>query len=203
MSKYTYEDSVRWMRAQPENAELVRQCYLDEDNLAAARRFAGSEEFAEISSLLGLGGAGRRLKILDLGCGNGIASYAFASAGHEVYALDPDESEDVGLGAAARLARVVGGGAIETVKSFAEQLPFADATFDVVYARQSLHHFGDLRRGLAECARVLKPGGKLFATREHVVSDDEQLRQFLDEHILHKLHGGEKAYRLGEDRAGL
>lgn len=196
MPSYTYEESVRWLRSQPEHSELVQLCYLDEDNLLAAKRFTASEEFAEIVKILRLDKAHTKLKILDLGCGNGIASYAFASLGHDVSAIDPDPSRDVGLGATARLASAVSHGSISTYKAFAEALPFPDATFDVVYARQSLHHFGDLQQGLTECARVLKPGGILLATREHVVNDDEQLTAFFANHILHKLHGGENAYPL-------
>lgn len=189
------------MRGRPEYAELVKLSYLDEDNLAAAERFASSEEFAAVSSLLGLG-AGRRLRVLDLGCGNGIASYAFASLGHDVTAADPDPSADVGLAAAERLSPRAPG-RIETCRAGAESLPFADAAFDVVYERQALHHFRDLRGGLAECARVLKPGGLLLATREHVVDDEAQLERFLAEHVLQPLHGGEHAYRLGEYLAAI
>jgi SAM-dependent methyltransferase len=196
MANYTYEESVKWLRSQPEHAWLVEASYLDEDNLAAAQRFAASEEFEAVAALLGLKN-GMRLDILDLGCGNGIASYAFASLGHRVTALDPDPSADVGLAAAARLSPNVTG-EIKTVRSFAESLPFADASFDVVYERQALHHFQDLRKGLAECARVLKSGGKLLATREHVVNDEAQLEEFLASHLLQPLHGGEHAYQLNE-----
>jgi SAM-dependent methyltransferase len=203
MADYTYEEAVRWMRGRPEYAELVEQCYLDEDNLAAARRFAASEEFAAVADLLGLGETREKLRILDLGCGNGIASYAFALLGHVVSAVDPDQSRDVGLGAAARLAGAASPGLISTYHSFAESLPFPDGSFDIVYARQSLHHFQDLRRGLAECARVLKPGGDFLATREHVVSDEAQLEAFLADHPLHRLHGGERAYPLEDYLAAL
>jgi ubiquinone/menaquinone biosynthesis C-methylase UbiE len=196
MYNYSYEESVRWMRSQPEHSELVKLCYLDEDNLAAAKHFAASEEFTEITKLLRLSGATKKLKILDLGCGNGIASYAFASLGHHVSAVDPDTSEDVGLGATAKLASLLSNGSIVTFRAFAESLPFPDSTFDIVYARQALHHFSDLQGGLAECSRVLKPQGLLLATREHVVNDKKQLKAFLESHILHKLHGGENAYPL-------
>lgn len=196
MPDYTYEESVKWMREQPDLGEHVKHCYLDEDNSVAAQRFALSEEFAEVVDLLRARTANKTLRILDLGCGNGIASYAFAALGHEVYSVDPDESTDVGLGAAARLSKLNLKGSIEVRQSFAESLPFEDGFFDRVYARQALHHLSDLEQGLAQCARVLKKPGMMLATREHVLSDETQLKEFLDNHILHKLHKGENAYLL-------
>ena len=192
----TYEESVNWLRSQPQHFELVELCYLDRDNLAAAKRFASSEEFTEVMKVLHIDKLQKKLKILDIGCGNGIASYAFASLGHEVCAIDPDISEDVGLGATKKLASVISNGSISTHQAFAESLPFEDATFDIIYARQALHHFTDLYTGLAECSRVLKPKGLLLATREHVVNNNKQLKTFLDEHLLQKLHEGENAYPL-------
>ena len=197
-NQITYEQSVQWMRSQQEHDQLVKLCYLDEDNIAAAKRFSSSEEFTAVRNILKLGKTKSKLKILDLGCGNGIASYAFASLGHEVYAVDPDTSEDVGLGATARLAAPISNGSITTFQAFAESLPFPVSTFDVIYARQALHHFSNLSAGLAECSRVLKPKGRLLATREHIVSDELQLKAFLEDHLLHKLHGGENAYSLEE-----
>lgn len=194
--KLTYEESVCLLRSQPEQAITIRDSYLDQDNFAAAQRFQNSEEFAETVNLLQLNRPNCQLKILDLGCGNGIVSYAFASLGHDVYSVDPDTSEDVGLEAAARLAAKPMSGRILTFQGFAESLPFPDSTFDVVYTRQALHHFGDLHQGLAECVRVLKPHGKFLATREHVVDNEQQLKDFLETHIMHKLHGGENAYLL-------
>ena len=196
MSKYTYEESVRWVREQPGLEDAITLSYLDEDNRVAAERFEASEEFAAIKRFLGIAPGRPPLRILDLGCGNGIASFAFARAGQRVTALDPDPSEDVGLGAIARLLPLVSPGSIETCQGFAESLPLESASFDVVYTRQALHHFRDLGAGIKECARVLKPGGRMFATREHVVSDHAQLQIFLRDHLLHKMHGGENAYPL-------
>lgn len=194
----SYENAVAWMRAQPEHSDLVKLCYLDEDNLVAARRFASSEEFAALNRLLKLSPSAAKLRILDIGCGNGIASYSFASLGHKVIAVDSDASRDVGIGATARLAPTSNNGSILAAQAVAESLPFGGATFDVIYIRQALHHFADLRKGLAECSRVLRANGVLLATREHVVSDEAQLEIFLKEHLLHKFHGGEHAYRLEE-----
>jgi len=196
MKTYTYEESVHWMRNQFQDSEFVKQCYLDPDNLAAAMRFAQSEEFEAMVNLLSLNSGHQELKILDLGCGNGIASYAFASLGHEVVAVDPDLSSDVGLQATYRLSGQIESGSISVIQAFAESLPFPDASFDVVYARQALHHFSDLNQGLEECSRVLKPNGLFLATREHLVSDSSQLQEFLSNHVLHQMHGGENAYPL-------
>jgi ubiquinone/menaquinone biosynthesis C-methylase UbiE len=192
----SYEDSVNWMRSQEQYEELVKLCYLDRDNYEAAKRFAASEEFQEVVKLLQIGDRQQPLRVLDLGCGNGIASYSFASLGCEVTSVDPDLSDDVGLGAAERLRGRISNGSIKTVQATAESLPFSDNTFDVIYERQALHHFSDLKQGLTECSRVLKPGGLFLATREHVVDNSQQLEQFLAGHILHRLHGGENAYSI-------
>lgn len=59
-----------------------------------------------------------------------------------------------------------------------QALPFADGTFDTVVAAWMLYHVPDLDRGLAEIARVLRPGGALVAvtnSARHV----EELRQLI------------------------
>jgi ubiquinone/menaquinone biosynthesis C-methylase UbiE len=192
----SYEDSVNWIRGQEQYLEFVKFCYLDRNNLEAAKRFAASEEFQEVVKLLHIKDLKQPVRVLDLGCGNGIASYSFASLGYEVTSVDPDLSNDVGLMATERLRDCINNGSIETVQATAESLPFANNTFDLIYERQALHHFSDLVKGLTECVRVLKPGGLFLATREHVVDNDQQLEQFLATHILHQLHGGENAYSI-------
>lgn len=48
------------------------------------------------------------------------------------------------------------------VRGSARSLPFADASLDCVVSIGCLHHCGDLREGLRECMRILKPGGRLI-----------------------------------------
>jgi SAM-dependent methyltransferase len=82
------------------------------------------------------------------------------------------------------------------VEEFSERLPFSDASFDVVLARAVLHHTRNLERACCEFYRVLKPGGILIAAREHVITTESDLGQFLEQHPLHRLYGGEQAFQL-------
>ena len=188
------DDAVRQLRAEPAYADLVRDAYLGRDVADSARRFAASGEFDEVRGLLG--GALRGAVVADLGAGTGIASHAFLAHGAaRAFALEPDPSDEVGQGA---IRRLPGGDSMEIVSAYAEWLPLADASTDIVYARQVLHHTRDLAAALRECARVLRPGGIFLACREHVVDDDAQLQRFLAEHPVHRLAGGENAYSLSQ-----
>ncbi|MQA76005.1 MAG: methyltransferase domain-containing protein [Solirubrobacterales bacterium] len=51
--------------------------------------------------------------------------------------------------------------AVETARAEAERLPFADASFDLVFGHAVLHHIPDLPLALSELRRVLRPGGAL------------------------------------------
>jgi SAM-dependent methyltransferase len=188
----TTEEAVLWLREDPGSADLVRDAYLGRDVADSARRFADSGEFAEVRRILGPRLAGA--SILDMGAGIGMASLAFSACGAgRVVAVDPDPSDELGRGAMARLATR---NEFEIVDGYGESIPLPDGSMDIVYCRQMLHHAGDLPLLMRECARVLKPGGALLACREHVVDDEEQLRQFLDEHPVNRMAGGENAYRL-------
>jgi len=85
---------------------------------------------------------------LDCGCGNGGVARLIRKRVAEVVAVDvesfPDWRDEPGL--TFRIAD-------------AEELPFADAAFDVVHSKDSLHHMQSPERALAEYRRVLRPGG--------------------------------------------
>lgn len=186
------DDAVRLMREDPAYADVVRDAYLGRDVEQSYRQFAASAEFDEVRSLLGDAISGA--VVVDVGAGTGIASRAFLDAGaRHVYALEPDPSEEVGQGAIRRLTGTLD---VEIVSSYAERIPLASGSVDIVYARQVLHHTRDLDAAVAECARVLRSGGYFIACREHVVADDAELAEFLSRHPVHQLAGGENAYTL-------
>jgi len=89
-------------------------------------------------------------RVLDVGAGTGKLTRVLLEAGHEVVAVEPDESMRDAL---ARLVPEV-----ELLAGSAEALPVADASVDVVVAAQAFHWF-DLDRALPEIGRVLRLGG--------------------------------------------
>jgi len=187
----TWEAAVTWLRGQPDRRQLVLDAFYDDPLTAAAERYHASGEWRAVSRLL----VGRTGTALDVGAGRGIASYALAREGFVVKALEPDPSGIVGAAAIRKLAEDTAL-PIEVVEEFSERLPFMDSAFDVVFARAVLHHTRDLSGACREIFRVLKPGGIFIAAREHVISKETDLAQFLDKHPLHHLYGGEHAFPL-------
>lgn len=59
----------------------------------------------------------------------------------------------------------------------AEDLPFADASFDRVTCRIAPHHFPDVGKAVQEVARVLKPGG-IFLLVDNIAPEDPELDKF-------------------------
>jgi SAM-dependent methyltransferase len=96
--------------------------------------------------------AGRR--VLDCGCGHGMAAVVLARRGARVTALDLSQGY---LREAGRRAQA-NGVSLERVRADAERLPFAGGSFDRVWGNAVLHHL-DLGRAAAELRRVLAPGG--------------------------------------------
>ena len=105
----------------------------------------------------------RGLKVLEIGCGLGTDGAQFAKAGADYTGIDLTE-------ASIELARKrfeLSGLKGEFRVADAEQLDFADETFDVVYSHGVLHHTPDTEAAVRETHRVLKPGGRAIVMLYH------------------------------------
>lgn len=105
----------------------------------------------------------RGLKVLEIGCGLGTDGAQFAKAGAIYTGVDLTD-------AAVELARqrfelFELPGTFRTAD--AENLDFADESFDVVYSHGVLHHTPDTERAVHEAHRVLRPGGRAVVMLYH------------------------------------
>lgn len=103
------------------------------------------------------------LKVLEIGCGLGTDGAQFAEAGADYTGVDLTE-------AAVELARKRFElfdlpGKFQTAD--AENLDFADESFDLVYSHGVLHHTPDTGKAIREIHRVLRPGGRAIVMLYH------------------------------------
>lgn len=100
-------------------------------------------------------------KVLEIGCGDGggagIFSRRFAPSLYHGLDVDPAM---VRVAAGRRKGRAGDGRLF--VLGDAERLPYRDAAFDAVVNFGIIHHLPDWRKGVAEVARVLRPGGVFY-----------------------------------------
>ncbi len=97
-------------------------------------------------------------RLLDVGCGAGRLSRLLTEMGARVSGIDPGAAQ-------LQRARMVEPAGDETyVEGIAQDLPFDNASFDIVVFFNSLHHIPapGMAAGLAEANRVLRRGGILF-----------------------------------------
>jgi ubiquinone/menaquinone biosynthesis C-methylase UbiE len=135
----------------------VREQYLTEDNLETRRsvwhptadgRDPTTEALAAIV-------ADNPLRILEVGPGTGMFAARLAAALPDASLATIDQSE--------HFVEMTRARAIDSRLGDAQDLPYADASFDVVAAMWMLYHVADVDRALAEMRRVLRPGGLLVA----------------------------------------
>ena len=99
------------------------------------------------------------MRVLEVGCGSAKLSALLAARGLRVWGIDQSTA---GLHVAQRNMAY-----LKTTAAFARAdaftLPFADASFDLVFSTGLLEHFADPTRLMRSMIRVLKPGGLFFS----------------------------------------
>jgi ubiquinone/menaquinone biosynthesis C-methylase UbiE len=98
-------------------------------------------------------------RVLEVGCGTAALGAAFAANGADVVATDVSLRW---LVLAQKRLAAQGTPGVELIACAAEQLPFDDASFDLVAASDVIEHVQSPQRVVAEAARVLRAGGLLF-----------------------------------------
>ena len=106
-----------------------------------------------------VGGGRGTLDALDVGCGTGFLSLELAGRGHRVTGIDFAPQ----MLAEARKKAAGQGVAVRFEEGDAEQLPFAEGSFDLVMTRHVLWTLPHPEQAIDEWIRVLRPGGRLVA----------------------------------------
>jgi len=120
-----------------------------------------------------------KLKILDLGCGDGRLSAELVKKGHEVWGTDvfPDGIEE---------AKKKG---INAIKADIEaRLPFCDSEFDLVLILDTLEHIYDEEGVIWEAYRVLKKDGKVIISYPNQFDLRNRLNMLFGGGIIHWSH---------------
>lgn len=149
--------------------------------------------------ILSLNPTGKR--VLVVGCGFGDDALRLSKLGAHVSAFDlSPESLDIARRLAARE-----GLDIDFRQMPAERLDYADGTFDIIVARDILHHV-DIATSMPEIARVGKPGAIFVADEiySHTVTENVRhsrlVEQFLYPRMRRLIYGPNKPYITADER---
>jgi ubiquinone/menaquinone biosynthesis C-methylase UbiE len=139
-------------------------------------RSAQATNEAGLRGLVALSGAQPGHAALDVACGPGFLTMAFAARCASAVGFD---ATDAFLERARAEAARRGITNLTFRAGDAEQLPFADASFDIVSCRAAFHHLARPARVLAEMVRVLAPDGRILVA-DLVASEDPEKAAYQD-----------------------
>jgi len=106
---------------------------------------------------------GRRLSVLDMGCGDGGVLELLLDYGYDLHGYDLAGGCSL---LRDRVAAYCDASCTPRIRTARDErsIPFEDDSFDVIYANQVFEHVRFIDRMFGECARVLRPEGVLLAT---------------------------------------
>ncbi len=104
---------------------------------------------------------GSQMRVLDIGAGNGWLSYRLALRGYLPAAVDLCRNEWDGLEAAKHYTSAIPG-LFPRIEAEMDNLPFANAQFDVAIFNASFHYSADYSKTLRETLRCLRSGGTIL-----------------------------------------
>jgi ubiquinone/menaquinone biosynthesis C-methylase UbiE len=108
-----------------------------------------------------------RGRVLDAGCGSGGTALSIAEEVSFAVGLDlSPRFSDSGT----RLAREKGVSNVAFTQGDGLKLPYANESFDVVLSHSVIEHLPSAQTYIAECARVLKPGGRFYLSTAPTLS---------------------------------
>jgi 2-polyprenyl-6-hydroxyphenyl methylase / 3-demethylubiquinone-9 3-methyltransferase len=136
--------------------ELGERWYTAQDDPVALLRAEARMRNPWIADELRRAFPGQTIRVLDVGCGGGFLANYLAGQGFTVTGLDAS-AESL---AVARRYDTTGRVCYESGDAY--QLPYADGAFQAACALDFLEHVEAPARVVAECARVLQPGGRFF-----------------------------------------
>ncbi len=136
---------------------------------------------------------------LDISAGGGHTALAVAPHVASVVASDLTPRM---LEAARAFITARGVGNVSYVIADAEQLPFLDASFDLVTVRIAPHHYANVQAAVSEMARVLVPGGRLIVI-DNIAPEDSVLDQAVNDWEKRRDPSHVRAYTVSEWRTFL
>lgn len=130
----------------------------------------GAEEVARVITGVDLSGK----HVLDIGCGSGAIAVLLVRDFGAARVTGIDVETPVCDAARQRAAQAGLSDRIDIVEVSPGPMPFDDATFDVVFSKDSIIHIPDKAAMAAEAFRVLKPGGQ-FAASDWLTNHDGEM----------------------------
>lgn len=143
--------------------------------------------------------------VLDIGCGSGACAILLARDHGAAHVTGIDVEDPVCAAARDRVAEAGLSDKITIEKVDPGPFPYPDASFDIVFSKDSIIHIPDKAAMAAEAFRVLRPGGR-FAASDWLISHDgppsDEMKAYIEAEALDFAMSSPASYRQAMEAAG-